>query len=148
MAGRETVAEPYTGEVMHQCMATPFDFRNAYAVVVSGAKWNPCGHMLINTGGRAGYYFHVAEVRGFPRYMREGGFQRYLKDEQKKEVRRALVPLPNPDGAQRRLEQLLAEKWTWFVLPHNCAAFVEDVFQAGGSSAGLYLNCPSAENFK
>ena len=133
---------------MHQCLAAAFDFRNAYVVVVSGATWNPCGHMIINTGGKAGYYFHVAEVRGFPRYMREIGYQRYLKDEGKKEIRRTRVVIKYPDASQLKLEQLLAEKWTWFLLPHNCAAFAEEVLQAGGTNAGLYANCPTAESFK
>lgn len=133
---------------MHQCMAIPFDFANAYAVVVSGASWNPCGHMLLNTGGKAGYYFHVAEVRGFPRYMNGQGFQRYLKEEKKAELRRTRVPLKDPAAAHRRLEELLAKRWTWFVLPNNCARFVEVVLQAGGSDAGLYMNCPTAETFK
>jgi hypothetical protein len=139
---------PYTGDLMHQCLSVPFDFKNAYAVVVSGATWNPCGHMLVNAGGRGGYYFHVAEVRGYPRYMREAGYLRYLKDEGKKEIRRVHVKLKNPEGAQLKLEQLLAQKWTWFVLPHNCAAFAEEIFQAGGTDAGLYLNCPTAETFR
>lgn len=46
-----------------------------------------------------------------------------------------------------KLEELLAAKWTWGVLPHNCASFVEEVVQAGGSDAGLYSNCPALETF-
>jgi hypothetical protein len=77
--------EPYVGDIMHQCLLNPFDFRAAYAVVVSGASWNPCGHMLLNTGGVGGWYFHIAERKGKPRFMREAGYQRYLKEHQKKE---------------------------------------------------------------
>ena len=142
------MSDPYNGEVMHQCLARPFDFSNTYAVVVTGATWNPCGHMLINTGGRGGFYFHIAEVRGFPRYMNEMGYQRYLTEERRHEIRRTRVILKNPEGAQRKLEQLLAQKWTWFALPNNCAAFTEDVLQAGGTDAGLYSNCPIAESFR
>lgn len=142
------MAEPYTGEVMHACLARPFDFSNAYAVVVSGATWNPCGHMIINTGGIGGFYFHVAEFHGYPRYMNEAGYRRYLKEEMKREISRTRVPLKNPQGAQRKLEELLAKKWTWFLVPQNCSAFAEDVLQAGGTNAGLFSNCPRAETFK
>lgn len=80
--------------------------------------------------------------------MREAGYDRYLTDHGKRELRRTHVPIPNPDGAHRKLEQLLATQWSWFVLPNNCAAFVEDVVRAGGSTAGLCSNCPSREQFK
>jgi len=140
--------QPYVGELMYQCLVQPFDFQNAYAVVVSGASWNPCGHMLLNTGGRGGWYFHVAERKGQPRFMREAGYHRYLKEHGKRELRRTHVLIPNPDGAHGKLEQLLAAQWSWFVLPNNCASFVEDVVRAGGSTAGLYSNCPSREQFK
>jgi hypothetical protein len=140
-------AQPYTGEIMLQCVQ-PFNFTQTFAVVVSGDTWNPCGHMLLNTGGQAGWYFHVAAVRGKPRFMRESGFQRYLKEHKKRELRRTFIPIPNPDGANAKLEELLAKQWTWFVLPNNCASFVEDVVKAGGSDAGLYSNCPTREVFR
>jgi hypothetical protein len=139
--------QPYVGELMVLCLVQPFDFQNAYAVAVSGASWNPCGHMLLNTGGRGGWYFHVAQRKGQPRFMREAGYHRYLAEHGKRELRRTHVPIPNPDGAHSKLEQLLATQWRWFVLPNNCASFVEDVVRAGGSTAGLYSNCPSREQF-
>ena len=104
--------------------------------------------MIINTGGIGGFYFHVAEFHGFPRYMNEAGYRRYLKEEMKREISRTRVLLKNPQGAQRKLEELLAKKWTWFLVPQNCAAFAEDVLQAGGTNAGLFSNCPRAETFK
>lgn len=55
--------------------------------------------------------------------------------------------IPDPDAAHKKLEELLAKQWTWFVLPNNCASFVEDVVKAGGSNAGLYFNCPTRERF-
>lgn len=48
---KEKQKELYIGDIMHQCLIQPFDFNNTYAIVVSGASWNPCGHMLLNTGG-------------------------------------------------------------------------------------------------
>lgn len=139
-------AEPYTGDIMQQCFLQPFDFKRAFVVVVSGASWNPCGHTLLNTGG--GWYFHAAERKGNPRFMRERDYQRYLKEHQKRELRRIFVPVPDPEGAHFKLQELLAKQWSWFMLPNNCASFVEDVVQAGGSNAGLYFNCPSREQFK
>jgi hypothetical protein len=58
-------------------MLRPFDFKHAFAVVVTGATWNPCGHMLLNTGGSGGWYFHVAERKGNPRFMRADGYRAY-----------------------------------------------------------------------
>jgi hypothetical protein len=112
-------AQPYTGEIMLQCVQ-PFNFKQTFVVVVSGDTWNPCGHMLLNTGGQAGWYFHVAAVRGKPRFMREPGFQRYLKEHKKRELRRTFIPIPNPDGTNAKLEEFLAKQWTWFVVPNNC----------------------------
>jgi hypothetical protein len=59
-------------------------FRSPQMVVVSGASWNPCGHMILcaGTSSDASWYFHVAgagvrEVFGvyaYPKFMR-GGLQ-------------------------------------------------------------------------
>jgi hypothetical protein len=138
--------EPYIGEIMMLCPMEPFDFRRAHAVIVSGASWNPCGHMLLNTGG--GWYFHVAERKGYPRFMREPGYRRYVAEHRKRELRRTFISIPRPDDSHRKLEELLATQWSWFVLPNNCASFVEDVVRAGGSTAGLFSNCPSRERFR
>jgi len=139
---------PYDGDILRTCPARVYDFMNTFAVVVSGARLNPCGHLLLNAGGCAGWYFHVAEVRGFPRGMGPAGFRRYLRDNGKRELDRVRVPLLRPAAAMARLEELLSVKWTWFVLPHNCARFVEEIVQAGGSSASLLGNCPTAEVFR
>ncbi len=136
----------YQGDEM--IFSTVFNFSISFAIVVSGAKWNPCGHMLLNTGGKGGWYFHVAEVRVFPKYMNEVGYKRYLKENNKTEIRRNFVSLEDPQGANAKLSELLSKKWTWFLLPNNCANFVEEVLQAGGTKAGLYTNCPAFENFK
>lgn len=139
------MSEPYEGDIMVQCLLKPFDFQNTRAVVVSGYGINFCGHTLLYTGG--GWYFHVAAVHGVPRFMREDGYQRYLKENGKHEIRRWAVKIPNPAGAYRKLEELLAKQWLWLLLPHNCASFVEEVVQAGGSKAGMYFNCPTVEPF-
>lgn len=141
-----SASEPYEGELGPACLTV--DFSHAYAVVVSGVWMNPCGHMILNVGGVGGWYFHIAEWHNFPRYMDERGYRRYLADNHKREIRRTPVPLPHPEAANRRLCELLGERWQWGILPHNCATFVEEVLQAGGTNAGLYSNCPTAERFR
>jgi hypothetical protein len=137
----------YEGDLLMMCPADPFDFHDSYAVVVSGDGPNFCGHLILNVGGVGGYYFHVAGVRTEPRVMTKDGYRRYLKETGKKELKRFKVTISNPNFAMFKLEQLTSEKWTWGVLPHNCASFVEEVVRAGGSVAGLYSNCPALENF-
>ena len=137
----------YEGGVMLACPATAFDFTKSYAVVVSGDGPNFCGHLILNVGGIGGMYFHVTGVRTFPRQMTEDGYRRYLKENGKKELKRFSVTMSNPMKAMLKIEELLSVTWTWGILPHNCASFVEDVVQAGGSTAGLYSNCPALEKF-
>ena len=86
----------YEGEILDRCGLLEMNFSQASAVVVSGAVWNPCGHLLLNVGGECGHYCHVAGFRGFPRYMDEIGYQKYLQTSSKRELRRTLVPLSDP----------------------------------------------------
>jgi hypothetical protein len=102
----------------------------------------------LNLGGIPGMYFQVAGIIARPRYMDEGGYRRYLKEAKKKELRRDKITITKPEAAQMKLEELLSRDWTWGVLPHNCAAFVEEILAAGGSNAGTYSNCPAHETFK
>jgi hypothetical protein len=137
----------YEGDLMLACPAEAFRFDDTEAVVVSGDGPNFCGHLILNVGGIGGMYFHVAGFRTFPRQMTEEGYRRYLRETKKKELRRFPVILTKPDSAMLKMENLLAAKWTWGILPHNCASFVEEIVAAGGSSAGLYSNCPALEKF-
>jgi hypothetical protein len=133
----------YSGEIMDQCGVIEIDCSSVAVVAVSGDGPNICGHLLIHTGpARGGYYFHVAELRGFPRYMSETGYRRYLREAGKTEIRRRYLNLPDPQGALLYLEELMANKWTWLVVPNNCVAFVEEVIRAGGGTWGSYSNCP------
>ena len=138
---------PYEGETIRECPPDPYNFSNTFAVVVSGDGPNFCGHMILNLGGPGGSYFHVAGLRTEPKLMSEQGYRRYLRESSKRELKRFKVKISKPTDAMLKLEELLSEKWTWGVLPHNCASFVEDIVQAGGSSAGLYSNCPALEDF-
>jgi hypothetical protein len=139
------MSEPYEGDIMTKCLLKPFDFKHTRAVIVSGYGINFCGHTLLCTGG--GWYFHVAGKYDVPRFMREDGYMRYLRENGKHEIRRWIVKIPNPAGAHAKLEELLAKQWRWLVLPHNCVSFVEEVVKAGGSDSGMYFNCPAAEPF-
>lgn len=137
----------YIGEMMHNCFVQPSNFNHTCVVVVSGDSINFCGHALLHIGG-TGWYFHVAGFNEVPRYMSEAGYQRYLKEGEKHEIRRWSVPIPDPLGAHRKLEELLATRWQWLLLPNNCVSFVEEIVFAGGSNAHLHYNCPTLEAFK
>jgi hypothetical protein len=133
----------FVGEILDACGIIDIDFSNTYVVAVSGDGPNVCGHLLVCAGNRGGYYFHVAELHGYPRYMNEAGYRQYLRESGKIEVRRRRIELPSPNGALLYLEGLLAEKWTWLVVPNNCVTFVEEVIRAGGGSWGSHTNCPA-----
>ncbi len=122
----------YEGELLMQCPAGIFDFARTYAVLVSGAQFNPYGHMLLNTGGPGGRYFHVSDVYGRPRAMTEAQFQRYLTSNSKTIVSVIRVEIPRPQDSQLKLEQLLSENWAWGAIAHNCETLVEDIIVAGG----------------
>jgi hypothetical protein len=147
----------YEGEILRMCPGD-LDFTVTQAVVVSGASWNPCGHMIFCTGSNSenARYFHVAgagvrEVFGvwaYPKFMDEGGFFRYLKENDKHEIRRLDAKFTDPGGAYRRLEELMADKWFWGVLPHNCASFAVEIIKAGGGDLSVALNCPDQETVR
>jgi hypothetical protein len=133
----------YHGEVLDQCGLIEIDCSEIAIVAVSGDGPNVCGHLLLHTQKRGGYYFHVAgKVRGYPHYMSESGYRRYLRESGKTELRRRRLSLPNPQGALLYLEGLMANKWTWGAIPNNCVAFVEEVIKAGGRYWSSYSNCP------
>lgn len=135
----------YVGDVMLNCVVSPSAFTHCRAVIVSGDPGNPCGHSLLHTGG--GWYVHVACENTVPRFMSEGGYKRYLRENSMREIRRWPIKVPDPHGAHRKLQELLARKWLWLGIPNNCVSFVKEVVRAGGSKAGMYFNCPSAEAF-
>jgi hypothetical protein len=129
----------FLGEHLNECRAVPFDWRNTHFVVVSGSGPNPCGHALVNAGA---YYFHIDGLYKRPWCMNHLGYQRYLRENDKKELRRRRVHLSNPEGAQRKIDELAARRWAWVLLPNNCASFVEEVLAAGGSRVTSFANCP------
>jgi hypothetical protein len=128
----EAIVMAYEGELLTYCPAEMFNFRMTYAVVVSGARLNPYGHMLLNTGGPGGTYFQVSDVYGDPRFMNEGQFQRYLRENNKIIVTVLKRQIPYPQKAQLKLEELLSRKWVWGAVVHNCESFVQEIIVAGG----------------
>ena len=132
----------YHGEVLDQCGLIEIDCSKIAVVAVSGDGPNICGHLLLYTPNRGGYYFHVAEFHGYPRYMSESGYRRYLREAGKTELRRRYLSLPNAVGALLYLEGLMANTWTWGGIPNNCVSFVEEVIRAGGGTWSSYSNCP------
>lgn len=141
------MSKPYDGAQMIVCPLDVSDFQHTCAVVVSGDGINACGHTLLHIGGSWSWYVHIAGFYKVPKFMHESGYLRYLKESGKREIRRWPIKLSNPDGAHKKLHELIEKPWLWGVVAHNCASFVEEVMQAGGSKAGVYLNCPIAEPF-
>jgi hypothetical protein len=134
----------YTGQILDQCGLIEIDCSTLAIVAVSGDGPNVCGHLLLHTGpSQGGYYFHIAELYGYPHYMSESGYRRYLRETGKSELRRRYIALPNPQGALLYLEGLMANKWTWLAVPNNCVSFVEEVIKAGGGTWASYSNCPN-----
>lgn len=133
----------YAGEVLDACGLVEMDFSSTSVVAVSGSGPNFCGHLLLHVGSRGGTYFHVAGLRDCPRYMTPEGYRRYLREEGKTELIRRRVSVPRPDDAVFKLEELTSKPWTWWVLPHNCVTFCEEVITAGGGEWGSYSNCPA-----
>jgi hypothetical protein len=89
----------YEGEILNSCGLIDVDFSETSIVAVSGDGPNICGHLLINAAGRGGYYFQVAGLHEYPRYMNDSGYRRYLREAGKTELRRRKVELPNPGNA-------------------------------------------------
>lgn len=133
----------YEGEILDACGIVNIDFSTTSVVAVSGSGPNLCGHLILYVGSRGGTYFHVAGLRDYPRYMDSGGYAQYLRENDKSELIRRPVSIPRPNDALLGLEDLMSKPWTWWVLPHNCVAFCEDVITAGGGEWGSYSNCPA-----
>jgi hypothetical protein len=145
----------YEGEILLEC-PSDIDFTNVWAVVVSGDKLNPCGHMLFccGTSSTDSWYFHVAGqgvgelggIWGYPKFMRgDSNFYKYLASNGKREIRRLNAKITNPIGAYNKLIEHMASKWFWGVLLNNCVVFARDIVVAGGGSVDVLLNCPDKE---
>jgi hypothetical protein len=131
----------YIGDVKIAGGGIPLDLSRVAVVEVTGDGVNVCGHALLFI--HSGYYFHVAGLRDYPRYMNDSGYRRYLAGHGKREVARRSMSLPRPYDAASHLDLLMASRWTWLLVPNNCVAFVEEVIAAGGGSWSSVSNCPA-----
>jgi len=129
----------YVGRHLNQCRAVPFDWNDTWLVVVSGDGPNICGHALLRAGR---YFFHIAGLHARPYYLSSGDYSHYLDVNAKQELFKRRVYLSDPQGAQRKLEELSAKPWLWLGVPNNCVSYVEEVFSAGGANESLLSNCP------
>jgi hypothetical protein len=131
----------YEGETLDAC-GLQVDLSEIAVVAVSGSIPNVCGHLILHTPSRGGFYFHVTDVYGYPHYMNASQYQRYLSENHKHEFLRRRLTLPDPRSAELYLESILSDDWTWGILPHNCVSFCEEVIHAGGAEWSSYSNCP------
>ena len=131
--------EAYKGAHLPHCSAIPFNWKHTRLIVVSGDGPNVCGHVLVKAGA---YYFHIQNDKSPPYYIGEDGYKRYLEENGKTELQNTKVWLKNPEGAQRKLEELSARNWRYFLFSNNCVHYVEEIFKAGGARFGNPLNCP------
>jgi uncharacterized protein YfaP (DUF2135 family) len=130
----------FVGQHLYSCRAVLFNWHDAWLVVVSGEGPNVCGHALLKAGL---YYFHV-DGWNRPYYMTESEYRRYMNEAGKHELFKRSIHLVNPEGAQRKLEELSAKVWYWLGVPNNCVSYVEDILTAGGANDSILSNCPRA----
>jgi hypothetical protein len=136
----------YAGAPVTTLSGLPLDHSRCDLVIVSGDGPNVCGHMLLmiyGTQGQAASYFHIGAVRDYPYYMPQARFTDYLRENGKRELGRRFTSLPRPRDAALYLQQAIAQKWTWGVLPNNCVAFCEEYINAGGADYSMWTNCPA-----
>lgn len=76
--------------------------------------------------------------------MNEIEYRRYMEQAGKHELFRRHIHLSNPEGAQRRLEELSVKVWYWLGVPNNCVSYVEELLTAGGADDSSLSNCPRA----
>ena len=135
---------PYLGEEVRQCTAASLPFEDSYVVVVT--RSTSCGHMLLNVGGECGRYFHFTGPSrcDVPLTLDARGYRRYMRENNKREVSRNRVEIPDPVAASRKLEELMAMQWCTRVVDHNCVEFVDEIVRAGGGK-GVPGMCPTGD---
>jgi hypothetical protein len=154
----------YIGRNLNACDVKMFlreGYPYAFNVVVvngfsvGGVEVNKCGHVLLNIGGLpivdapGGYYVHIdgelTQPWKYPHYMNEMEYRRYKKENEKTEISRHHIYVPEPRNALLELERLLNEKWRFGLIFNNCATFVDQVLKAGGGGLQMtpgLVNCP------
>lgn len=130
----------FVGRHLSSCKAVSFSWHSTWLVVVSGDGPNVCGHALLKAGF---FYFHVDGWANRPYCLTEDDYQRYMREAGKSELFRRQMYIRDPEGAQRKLEELSVKRWHWGVVPNNCVSYVEEVLEAGGADDWSLMNCPS-----
>lgn len=121
------------------------DWRRTYLVLVTGTMPNTCGHIILYVGGGFGHYFHFngPSPIEYPRYMSgQGEYQRFLKEQGKRELLRKHVGIPFQFKAAAKLYELMNGKWATLLVDHNCATFAGQVIRAGGNQITIPEQCP------
>lgn len=121
------------------------DWNKTALVLVNGTTPNFCGHVLLYVGGGMGHYFHFngPTLWDYPRFMQSHGeYDLFLSTEKKRELIRRFTPIPHPDKAEKRLHELLNNKWFSVLVAHNCATFAGEVLRAGGNFFDVPDKCP------
>jgi hypothetical protein len=131
--------KPYLGENMSSCPSRMLQWSSTSAIILNGSPLNICGHQALRVGA---YYFQILRVHGFPTYMNEKGYRLRLAQTGQREVRRDQIFIRDPERAQAKLTELMAKRWLWGILAHNCANFVAQIIEAGGAPRHLYSQCP------
>jgi hypothetical protein len=123
------------------------DFNRTAIVLVTGDGANLCGHVLLYIGGGFGHYYQFSgpALVDYPTYMNQADYERYLRENKKEELMRRWVTIPKPNGAAKRLSELLNGEWLTLVVSHNCTGFVSEVLNAGGNFYSLPSHCPVPE---
>ena len=134
------MANKYIGDTIRTVDRVPLvDLSRVIAVIVSGSQ--PCGHMILNAEKKEGWYFHVTELKNYPRFMGYEGYKRYLKENDNEELSRIPLELSRPERALYELDRLLVLEWPWLPTPEwSCVGFVNRIVSAGGAS--IYSVCP------
>ncbi len=129
------------GNTAIRCYPECFSQGTADVVVVEGDMPNIFGHVLLCGGDD---YFHVAGPGGTSVLTLSSlGYRVYLSNSGKQELTRHVLAIPNPLGAQQRLEYRIANpSWDYHRLTHNCSHFVRDILHAGGVSDAWFSRFP------
>ncbi len=129
----------YQGESgQHFINFNALSFTTVEVIVVTGIT--PCGHTLLQIDG---FYFHISGVYDYPKFMNKIQFARYLRENDKTILFTTRRYFKNKKAALKKLKNLLKEKWSWLVIPHNCMSFAEDIVAAGEDDMALITNCPT-----
>jgi hypothetical protein len=131
------MADKYDGDTVEKKPLPAVSCSSISVIIVTGIT--PFGHMLLNTGGKEGWYFNVTRAWiKYPRFMGYRGYLRYMRENEKREIARIPVTIVEPDWAASELVRLMYQLWVYDPTKHNCVHFVDNILVAGKSKARVY----------